>query len=214
MPQTTTSAPAIEPILALTPVIPVLTVERAGDALPLARALFAGGLPVLEVTLRTDAALEAIRIMSRLDGALVGAGTVLTPADLDAVGAAGAAFAISPGATDALLAAGRTSAIPLLPGVATASDIMRGLDFGYRCFKFCPAAAAGGPAALKAFAGPFGNVRFCPTGGINAANLGDYLGLPNVLCVGGSWMVSDTQDFAQVEQAARDAVTLARASLA
>jgi len=205
------SAPPIEPILARAPIIPVLTVEWVGDALPLARALVAGGLPVLEVTLRTEAALAAIRAMSSLEGALVGAGTVLTPADLDAVAAAGAAFAISPGSTDGLLAAGRTSAIPLLPGVASASEIMRGHDFGYRCFKFFPAAIAGGPAALKAFAGPFGDVRFCPTGGITAANLGDYLGLPNVLCVGGSWMVSGQQDLAQVEQAARDAVTLARA---
>ena len=183
-------AAAIDAILARAPVLPVLAIERLDDAVPLARALVDGGLPVLEVTLRTPAALAAItRIAAEVDGAVVGAGTVLSPADLDAVAAAGAAFAISPGATEALYTAAEGQRMPWIPAIATASELMRGLDHGHRRFKFFPAEAAGGVAALNAFAGPFPQARFCPTGGIDATSALRYRALPNVMTVGGSWMV-------------------------
>jgi 2-dehydro-3-deoxyphosphogluconate aldolase/(4S)-4-hydroxy-2-oxoglutarate aldolase len=183
-------AAAVDAVFERAPVMPVLAIERIEDALPLGRALVDGGLPVLEITLRTDCALDAIAMLAReLPQAVVGAGTVLAPADLDAVSRAGAAFAIAPGATAALYAAAAQATIPFIPAVATASEIMHGLDHGYRRFKFFPALPAGGVGALKAFAGPFPQVRFCPTGGIDAASAPAFLALPNVGTVGGSWMV-------------------------
>ncbi len=184
----------IDTVLHQAPVVPVLAVADLNDAIPLAETLVAAGLPVLEITLRTPVALEVIRRMRDVPGAIVGAGTVLTREDLFAVQEAGAAFAISPGGTDALYAAARDaaalgSAIPLLPGIATASELMRGLEHGYKRFKFFPAESSGGIAALKGFGGPFAQVKFCPTGGIDAAKAPAYLALPNVITVGGSWMV-------------------------
>jgi 2-dehydro-3-deoxyphosphogluconate aldolase / (4S)-4-hydroxy-2-oxoglutarate aldolase len=179
----------VDEILRQAPVVPVLAVADPDDAVPLAEALVAAGLPVLEITLRTPAALDVIRRMRDVPGAIVGAGTVLTSEDLAAVQSAGAAFAISPGGTDALYAAARNADIPLLPGIATASELMRGLEHGYRRFKFFPAESSGGVAALKGFAGPFAQVKFCPTGGIDAAKAPSYFALPNVITVGGSWMV-------------------------
>ena len=179
----------IDAILRAAPVVPVLAIDDLDDAVPLARALVDAGLPVLEVTLRTPVALDAIRRMRDVPGAIVGAGTVLTARDLAAVEAAGATFAISPGATDALYAAAKSSAIPFLPGIATASELMRGLEHRWTRFKFFPAEASGGIAALKGFSGPFPQAKFCPTGGIDAAKAPSYRALPNVLTVGGSWMV-------------------------
>lgn len=178
----------IDAVMRLAPVIPVLVIEDAAHALPLARALVAGGLRVLEVTLRTPAALEAITEMTKVEGAVVGAGTVLDEAHLDAALAAGARFVVAPGLTERLTAAAIERSIPYLPGVASASDIMRGLDLGLTHFKFFPAAASGGTAALRALGGPFAPVRFCPTGGITADNAADYLALGQVLCVGGTWL--------------------------
>ena len=181
---------SIDAILRRAPVLPVLAIERLDDAVPLARALVDGGLPVLEVTLRSDVALEAIhRIVDEVPDAIVGAGTVLSAADLDAVARAGAVFAISPGATDALYEAAAGVAMPWIPAVATASELMRGLEQGHRRFKFFPAESSGGIAALKAFAGPFPQAKFCPTGGIDAATAPRYRALANVITVGGSWMV-------------------------
>lgn len=196
-------------------VVPVLVVESLDDAEPLARTLVDAGLPVLEVTLRTPVALQAIERMRRVPGAIVGAGTVLDARDLDAVARAGAAFAISPGATHALLSAANERAIPLLPGVATASELMAARALGYRRFKFFPAESSGGVAALRAFAGPFADVRFCPTGGIDAAKAPAYLALRNVFAVGGSWMVPAdrlrARDWAAIHALARDAAALRRA---
>ena len=181
---------AIDAILRRAPVLPVLAIERLDDAVPLARALVDGGLPVLEVTLRSDVALEAIRrIVDEVPDAIVGAGTVLSAADLDSVARAGAVFAISPGAPDALYEAAAGIAMPWIPAVATASELMRGLEHGHRRFKFFPAESSGGIAALKAFAGPFAQAKFCPTGGIDAASATRYRALANVITVGGSWMV-------------------------
>ncbi|HEU4812888.1 MAG TPA: bifunctional 4-hydroxy-2-oxoglutarate aldolase/2-dehydro-3-deoxy-phosphogluconate aldolase [Xanthomonadaceae bacterium] len=206
-------AAALDAILRRAPVLPVLTIERLDDAVPLARRLVEAGLPVLEVTLRTSVALEAIaRIAVEVPDAIVGAGTVLRPLDLEQVADAGAHFAIAPGATDALYAAARTTAIPFLPGIATASELMRGLEHGHRRFKFFPAAAMGGPTALKAFAGPFPQVRFCPTGGIDADSAPSYLALSNVLTVGGAWMVPpdalEAGDWDRISQLARKAAKL------
>ncbi|PZO06359.1 MAG: keto-deoxy-phosphogluconate aldolase [Lysobacteraceae bacterium] len=179
----------LDAILAQAPVLPVLAFDDLQSAVPLARTLVAAGLPVLEVTLRSAIATEAIRrIVGEVEGAIVGAGTVLTRADLDAVIAAGAAFAISPGATAALLDAADDRDIPFLPGVATASELMAGLERGLTRFKLFPASSLGGPALLKAWAGPFPQVRFCPTGGIDAASAPAWLALANVMTVGGSWM--------------------------
>ena len=176
----------VDDVMRLAPVIPVLVIERVEDAVPLGRALVAGGLPALEITLRTPAALESIRrIAGEVDGAVVGVGTVLTRADLEAAAAAGATFAVSPGLDDDLLEPGP---IPLLPGVATATEVMRAMRAGLTRLKFFPAMAIGGAAALKGFAGPFPEVKFCPTGGVDAANAAALLALPNVLCVGGSWV--------------------------
>jgi 2-dehydro-3-deoxyphosphogluconate aldolase/(4S)-4-hydroxy-2-oxoglutarate aldolase len=206
-------AAAVDAILTRAPVLPVLSIERLDDAVPLARALAQAGLPVLEVTLRTPVALDAIRAMVReVPEAVVGAGTVLTHSDLEAVHAAGAAFAISPGCTDALYAAAARSATPFIPAIASASEIMRGLDHGHRRFKFFPAVAAGGIGALRGFAGPFANVRFCPTGGIDAASAPQFLALSNVITVGGSWMVPAAllaaRDFAAIASLARAAARL------
>jgi 2-dehydro-3-deoxyphosphogluconate aldolase/(4S)-4-hydroxy-2-oxoglutarate aldolase len=175
-------------VCALAPVVPVLVIEDAARAEGLARALLAGGLPALEVTLRTPAALEAIAIMARIPGGVVGAGTLLTARDVEAAKAAGATFGVSPGATDRLLDACEANDLPLMAGVATPSEAMRLLERGYTVAKFFPAEVNGGVAALKAMAGPLPRLRFCPTGGIGPANLRDYLALPNVLCVGGSWV--------------------------
>lgn len=198
----------------LAPVIPVLVVEDAAHARPLAEALVAGGLPVLEVTLRTPAALEAIRVMAGVEGGVVGAGTLLTPADVRAAKDAGALFGVSPGVTDALLDACEAADLPLLGGVATVSEAMRLLDRGYDAAKFFPAETNGGAAALRAFAGPLPQMAFCPTGGVTPANAPDYLALPNVLCVGGSWVASPALMRAgrwdEIERLARAASALAR----
>ena len=181
---------AVDAIFARAPALPVLSIARLDDAVPLARALVEGGLPVLEVTLRTDAASDAIAaIVREIPHAIVGAGTVLDRTQLDAVAAAGAAFAIAPGATEALYDAADVAAIPFVPGVATASEIQRGRERGHRRFKFFPATAAGGIATLRAFAAPFPDVRFCPTGGIDAASATAWRALANVETIGGSWMV-------------------------
>ena len=175
-------------IMQLCPVIPVLVIDEVDHAVPLAEALVAGGLRVLEVTLRTPAALDAIRAMKQVSGAVVGAGTVLDPEQLDHALAAGSEFIVSPGLTGPLGRAAVDSGAPFLPGVATSGEIMRGLDFGLSHFKFFPAMAAGGIPALQAIGGPFADVRFCPTGGITEATAPDWLALDQVLCVGGSWI--------------------------
>ncbi len=175
-------------LCALAPVIPVLVLDDADRAASLARALVAGGLPALEVTLRTPAALDAIREMTRVEGGIVGAGTLLTPPAVVAAREAGATFGVAPGATDRLLDACEDADLPLLAGCATVSEAMRLLDRGYTVAKFFPAEVAGGVAALKAIGAPLPRMRFCPTGGISPANASTYLGLPNVLCVGGSWV--------------------------
>jgi len=198
----------------ISPVIPVLTVERAEDAAPLAQALVAGGLPVLEVTLRTPVAIEAIeRMIEAAPGAIVGAGTVLNAADYERAAKAGAKFIVSPGLTQPLLEASRQYALPLLAGIATASDLMRGLDAGLDRFKFFPAENVGGPAAIKALGGPFGDVRFCPTGGVTAQNAPAYLALPNVLCVGGGWVAPSDAikagDWGRITALAKAAAALA-----
>ena len=180
----------VDAVFGLAPVIPVLAIDRIEDALPLCRALVDNGLPVLEITLRTACALDAIALVAReLPHACVGAGTVLSATDLANVSDAGARFAISPGATDALFDAAKASRTPLIPGIATASELMRGMEHGWRRFKFFPAESSGGIGALKGFGGPLPMARFCPTGGIDAAKAPAYLALPNVACVGGSWMV-------------------------
>lgn len=180
---------AIDALMRSVPVIPVLVIEDVAHAAPIAEALVAGGLTALEVTLRTQAALDVIREMSRVEGAVVGAGTVLNPKQLDAAMEAGARYIVSPGLTAPLTEAALKSGVPYLPGVATSADIMRGLDHGLDRFKFFPAEASGGLKALKAQAAVFGHVRFCPTGGITEASAPDWLAHPSVLCVGGSWVV-------------------------
>jgi 2-dehydro-3-deoxyphosphogluconate aldolase/(4S)-4-hydroxy-2-oxoglutarate aldolase len=179
----------IERILRLSPVMPVVVIDDAALAPELARALVRGGIRVVEVTLRTPAALAAIEAIARqVPEIALGAGTVLSIEDLRAAASAGATFAISPGATPALLTAAASASIPYLPAVATASELMQGLATGYHCFKFFPAGPAGGPVMLKALAGPFPQARFCPTGGITQDSVKSYLDLPNVLCAGGSWL--------------------------
>ncbi len=201
---------SIDTIMTLAPVIPVLVIEDVAHALPVARALVAGGIFALEVTLRTPCALDVIREMKQVPGAVVGAGTVLSPRDLDAALEAGAEFIVSPGLTPALGAAAIASGVPFLPGTANAADIMLGLDMGLTRFKFFPAEASGGIPALKAIAAPFGMARFCPTGGITPASAPQWLGLEAVLCVGGSWMVGKgVPDPVAIETAARKAAALA-----
>jgi len=201
---------AVETLMRRAPVIPVLVIHDAAHARPIAEALVAGGLPVLEVTLRTPAALDAIRAMNTVEGAIVGAGTVLDPAGLEASVEAGAAFIVSPGLTEPLGRAAIDSGVPFLPGVATAADIMRGMDMGLGHFKFFPAEANGGIPALKALTGPFPEARFCPTGGIGEASMSDWLALPPVLCVGGSWLVpAGAPDTAEIRARAARAVRIA-----
>ncbi|MFC8097599.1 bifunctional 4-hydroxy-2-oxoglutarate aldolase/2-dehydro-3-deoxy-phosphogluconate aldolase [Streptomyces sp. NPDC057363] len=200
-------------VLDLAPVVPVVVVDDLADAVPLARALVAGGLPAIEVTLRTPVALDAIRaIAGEVPGAVVGAGTVITPEQVGEVVAAGARFLVSPGWTDGLLAAMRASGVPFLPGVSTTSEVVALLEHGVREMKFFPAEAAGGTAYLKALAAPLPQARFCPTGGITAASAPKYLALPNVGCVGGSWMLPKDavagRDWGRVEALAREAAGL------
>ncbi|MEZ5710462.1 MAG: bifunctional 4-hydroxy-2-oxoglutarate aldolase/2-dehydro-3-deoxy-phosphogluconate aldolase [Blastomonas sp.] len=200
----------IESIMRTAPVIPVLVIDDAAHAVPIAEALVAGGLRVLEVTLRTAAALEVIAEMNTVPGAIVGAGTVVDEAGLDASIAAGAEFIVSPGLTERLGKAAIERRIPFLPGIANAGDIMRGLDLGLDRFKFFPAEAAGGIGALKALAGPFYQCRFCPTGGITLNTAPDWLAIDPVLCVGGSWVVpKGAPDQAVIERNAREAAALA-----
>ena len=196
-------------VMKLAPVVPVLVIEDAAYARPIAEALVAGGLFALEVTLRTAAALEVIAEMAKVQGAVVGAGTVLNEADLRASIDAGAQFIVSPGLTEPLGKAAIASGIPFLPGIANAGDIMRGLDLGLSHFKFFPAEASGGIKALKAITGPFGQCKFCPTGGITQASAPDWLALEAVLCVGGSWIVPPgAPDVAAITEAARKAAAL------
>lgn len=207
-----TNAP-IASILQLAPVMPVVTIEDAATAPDLARALVRGGIGVIEVTLRTAQALRAIEaIANEVPEICVGAGTVMSPEDLNLAAMAGAAFAISPGATRELLTAGANFRIPYLPAVASASELMAGLAAGFRYFKLFPANVAGGVPALKAFSGPFPEARFCPTGGISVQTAGSYLELPNVLCVGGSWLTPGdllkARDWARIEALAREAAAL------
>jgi 2-dehydro-3-deoxyphosphogluconate aldolase/(4S)-4-hydroxy-2-oxoglutarate aldolase len=201
----------IDALMRLAPVIPVLVIEDATHAEPIARALVAGGLPVLEVTLRTPCALDVIRAMKQVPGAIVGAGTVLNPDELHRALDAGAEFVVSPGLTKRLGKAAIASGVPFLPGTSNAGDIMLGLDLGLTHFKFFPAEASGGIAALKAIAAPFGMVSFCPTGGITQATAPGWLELEAVLCVGGSWLVpKGPPDPARIEAAAREAARLSR----
>ena len=198
----------------LAPVIPVIVIKDAAHAADLARALVAGGLPVLEVTLRSDAALDSIRAMSRIEGGHVGAGTVLTPDDAKRAKDAGASFAVSPGLTDRLIQACADLDLPLLPGAVTASEVMRASDAGFDMLKFFPAEAVGGAPALKSLAGPLPRVSFCPTGGVSPQNADSYLSLPNVVCVGGSWIVTDADvaagNWQAIEDRARTAAALPR----
>ncbi len=201
----------IRELMELAPVIPVLVIDQVEQAVPLAQALVNGGLRVLEVTLRTPAALDAMQAMSSVEGAIIGVGTALNADDLKRAKDHGAQFAVSPGFTPELGKAAEDLALPLLPGVANSADIMRALDSGLSELKFFPASQAGGPAMLKALGGPFVDVVFCPTGGINAASAPDYLALNNVLCVGGSWVAPASA----VKAGKWDEITeLAKASLA
>ncbi|MCC6529268.1 MAG: bifunctional 4-hydroxy-2-oxoglutarate aldolase/2-dehydro-3-deoxy-phosphogluconate aldolase [Pseudomonadales bacterium] len=206
----------IEAILKLAPVMPVITLERIEQALPLARALLAGGVRALEVTLRTPVALRAIELLAGHDeGWVVGAGTVTTAAEYQSVVEAGARFAVSPGLTPALAAAGQEGPIPLLPGVMTPSEILNARDHGFGFLKLFPAEQAGGIPFLNAIHGPLPEIRFCPTGGVGPANLADYLKLPNVLCVGGSWVTPRRLlrdgHWSEIEALARAAVTVGKA---
>jgi 2-dehydro-3-deoxyphosphogluconate aldolase/(4S)-4-hydroxy-2-oxoglutarate aldolase len=206
---------SIADILKLSPVIPVLTIDSADTAVPLARALLDGGLRVLEVTLRTEAALAAIgAIAHAVPDAVVGAGTVLNADSYKRACDIGARFIVTPGLTEAIRGVAKKHTVPLLPGVATASEIRRGLETGLSHFKFFPAESSGGAAAVKAFAGPFAQVRFCPTGGVTPDNARDYLALKNVVCVGGTWLAPkhlvDSQDWAAITELARAAAALGK----
>ncbi len=204
----------ISDVMKLAPVIPVLVIEDVSHARPVAEALVAGGLRALEVTLRTPAALEVIAEMAKVEGAVVGAGTVLDEKQLDAALHAGAKFIVAPGLTEPLTRAALERGIAYLPGVATASDIMRGLDLGLSYFKFFPAEASGGASALKALCGPFAQARFCPTGGITPENAGSYLAFDGVLCVGGTWLFSPALvrdgNWEAITELARGAAALGR----
>ncbi len=204
---------ACEKICRLAPIVPVLVLDDAADAIPLAQALVAGGLPALEVTLRTPAALDAIRAMASVPGGVVGAGTLLTPQDVKAAKQAGAKFGVSPGATAQLLAACMEHDLPLLPGAATATEAMRLLEQGYTIQKFFPAEAAGGAAAIKAIGAPIPQVRFCPTGGVTLQNAPAYLALPNTICAGGSWVAPKSlimaKDWGGITKLAAEASRLA-----
>lgn len=200
----------IDEIMRTAPVIPVLVLDDAHYARELAETLVAGGLRVIEVTLRTDAALDAIRRMNLVPGAIVGAGTVINETQFEEAYAAGAEFIVSPGLTEGLAHTAARTGVPFLPGVATAGEIMHGLDLGLTHFKFFPAEAAGGIRALKALAAPFAQCRFCPTGGVSAETAPEWLAHPSVLCVGGSWVTPKGASMAQVEVLARQAARLAR----
>ncbi len=205
-----------EPLLAILtrqPVIPVVAVASAKEAVSLARALAAGGLPAIEITLRTPAALDAIRaVVAEVPEAIAGAGTILNPAQFAAAAEAGSRFIVSPGTTPSVIEAASDSDVPLLPGAASASELMRALESGYELLKFFPAEQAGGAAFLKSIAPVFPAIRFCPTGGISTKNVGDYLALPNVVCVGGSWVAPkdalSAGDFDTVTRLAREAAAL------
>ncbi|PVG82321.1 keto-deoxy-phosphogluconate aldolase [Nocardioides gansuensis] len=209
----TAELPASASVLDVVPVMPVVVVDRLADAVPLARALVAGGLPAIELTLRTDVALEAIRaIAAEVPEILVGAGTIVTPAQAEEAREAGARFLVSPGATPALLAAMTATGLPFLPGTATVSEVLAVLETGQTEMKFFPAEASGGAAYLSSIASPVPAARFCPTGGITAATAPTYLALPNVGCVGGSWITPSgavrSGDWATVERLAREAAAL------
>ncbi len=213
MPPTGTILSMSASLLDLAPVVPVVVVQDAADAVPLARALVAGGLPAIEVTLRTPVALDAIRaIADEVPDAVVGAGTVITPEQVNESVAAGARFLVSPGWTDVLLEAMRGSGVPFLPGVSTTSEVVALLERGVTEMKFFPAQAAGGTAYLKSLAGPLPQARFCPTGGIGLASAPEYLALPNVGCVGGTWMLPEdavaARDWGRIESLAREAAAL------
>lgn len=199
-------------ICQLAPVVPVLVVEDAALAAALATALVAGGLPALEVTLRTPAALDVIREMAAVEGGVVGAGTLLTPADVVAAKEAGALFGVTPGTTDRLIDAALDAELPLLPGAATATEALRLLERGFSIQKFFPAEASGGVPALKAIGAPMPQVRFCPTGGVSLKNASEYLALPNTICVGGSWVAPKDavvdHDWARITALAREAADL------
>lgn len=202
-------------IFAMGPVVPVLVIENVEDAVPIAQALIAGGIKVLEVTLRTANALDVIKeIASKVPEAMVGSGTVTNPETLQQSIDAGAKFALSPGMTTELLAAAQKSSIPLIPGISSISELMEGIDAGFDHFKFFPAEAAGGAKTIKSVSGPFPNVRFCPTGGINLGNMGNYLSLSNVSCIGGSWLVPDDivkkKDWAAITEITKKAVSAAK----
>lgn len=210
----TEQSAAARKVCDLAPIVPVIVVREVAHAAPLAKALVAGGLPALEVTLRTPCALDAIRAMADIEGGVVGAGTLLTPADVKAAKAAGAKFGVSPGATERLVKACEDEGLPLLPGAATASEVMKLYEMGYDVLKFFPAEASGGAPAIKAIGAPIPQVSFCPTGGVSMRNANDYLSSPNVLCAGGSWVAPDTMvhsgDWAGIEALAREAAALPR----
>jgi 2-dehydro-3-deoxyphosphogluconate aldolase/(4S)-4-hydroxy-2-oxoglutarate aldolase len=199
----------IEEIMRAAPVIPVLVLDEQRDWAALAETFVAAGLPVLEITLRTPLAMDAIRQMANVPGAIVGAGTVLNEVQLAQAIDAGSRFIVSPGLTNPLALAARDAEIPFLPGVATAADIMRGLDVGLDRFKFFPAVTSGGIPALQALSGPFGKIRFCPTGGVRPETARDWLGLEAVLCVGGSWFVKRGDSLDAIGERARAAAALA-----
>lgn len=205
-----------ETVLKQSPVVPVIVVKKLEQAVPLAKALVEGGIKVLEVTLRTECAIDAIRLIAQeVPEAIVGAGTVINAKQLMEVSQAGAQFAISPGLTDELLAAAVQGNIPLIPGISTVSELMLGMNYGLKEFKFFPAEANGGVKALKAIAGPFSQVKFCPTGGISLANYREYLALDSVLCIGGSWLVPEdalnSGNYEKITQLAQEAVQGAKA---
>ena len=200
----------IEDLMRMAPVIPVLVIDDLEQAKPLAEALVAGGLRVLEVTLRTDCALDAMRVMAEVEGAIVGAGTVATVDDFKAVQDVGAQFVVSPGLTETVARAAIDADMPLLPGIATASDIMRGMEMGLGHFKFFPAVANGGLPALKALAAPFHKAKFCPTGGISVDTAPEWLAHPQILCVGGSWVAPRGATPAEITKLAKEACGLAR----
>ena len=200
--------------LKATHIVPVIVIKELGHAVPLAKALVEGGLDILEITLRTGAALDAIKAISgQVPGAIVGAGTVINAQQFAQAAQAGAKFVVSPGLTEEVAQASRNQGVPILPGVATASDIMRGLALGLETFKFFPAETSGGAPAIKALGGPFPQISFCPTGGISTKNLSSYLSLPNVIAAGGSWMIpsdlNQADAFARATQMAREARALA-----
>jgi len=204
----------VDELMAVQPVIPVITIERQEDAFPLAKALVGAGLRVLEVTMRTDAALICMKAMRKVDGAIVGAGTVLTSNDVMLAQEHGAEFIVTPGLSVSAVAASREAGIPILPGIATATELMEGLDLGLDRFKFFPAEQAGGRAMIDAFRGPFGKVKFCPTGGITLDLARDYLKRSNVACVGGGWVAPtkliDAKKWDEIGALAKEAAALKR----